>query len=76
METYIYYVNICKHERENNMTRLWRKIVPKISLEQIEGNKESYSYLYLFEDLVQGSFQGSFYVCINLDLTMSQLKVN
>jgi hypothetical protein len=76
VETYIYYVNICRHERENNMTRLWRKIMPKISVEQIEGNKESYSYLYPFEDLVQGSFQGSFYVCINLDLTMSQLKVN
>ncbi len=50
--------------------------MPKIGVEQIEGNKKSYSYLYPFEDLAQGSFQGSFYVCINLDLTMSQLKVN
>jgi hypothetical protein len=46
-----------------NMIRLWCKIVPKISVEQIEENEGSYIYLYLFEDLAQGSFQGSFYVC-------------
>jgi len=42
-----------------NMIRLWCKIVLKISVEQIEENEGSYFYLYLFEDLIQGSF----YVC-------------
>ncbi len=28
----IYYVNICKHEHEKNMTRLWCKIVPKTNV--------------------------------------------
>jgi hypothetical protein len=60
VETYIYYVNICKHEHEKNMTRLWCKIVAKTSVEQTEGTKGSYSYLYPFGDLVQGSFQGGF----------------
>jgi len=49
-----------KHEHEKNMTRLWCKIVPRIGVEQTKGNKGSYSYLYPFEDLAQGSF----YVCI------------
>jgi len=52
----IYSTNICKHEHENNMTRLWCKIVPNIGVKQIERNEGSYSYLYLFGDLVQGSF--------------------
>jgi hypothetical protein len=60
----IYYVNICKHEYEKNMTRVWCKIVPTTVIEQIEGNKRSYFYLYLFKDLIQRSFQGGFYVCI------------
>jgi hypothetical protein len=55
-EMNIYYVNICKHE--NNMTRLWCKIVPNIGVEQIEGNEGTYFYLYPF------GVQGSFYVCI------------
>jgi hypothetical protein len=38
MKTSLYYVNICKHEHENNMTRLWCKIVPKTNVEQTEGN--------------------------------------
>jgi len=54
---------LCKHEMKENMTRLWCKIVPNISDEQIEGNEGSYSYLYLFGDLVQISFQGGLYVC-------------
>jgi hypothetical protein len=58
-----YHANICRHEHEKNMTRLWCKIVPKIDVEQIERNKGSYFYLYPFRDLVQGSFQGGFYVC-------------
>jgi hypothetical protein len=36
----------------------------KDSVEQIEGNERSYSYLYPFEDLAQGTFQINFYVCI------------
>ncbi len=27
MKTNLYYVNICKHEHEMNMTRLWCKII-------------------------------------------------
>jgi hypothetical protein len=38
--------------------------MPKINVEHIEGNEGSYFYLYSFGDLVQGSFQGSFYVYI------------
>jgi hypothetical protein len=59
-----YYVDICKHEREKNMTRLWCKIVLKTNVEQIEGNGRSYFYLYPFGDLVQRSFKKNFYVCI------------
>jgi hypothetical protein len=64
VKTNIYYAHICKHEYEKNMTRLWCKIVPKISVEQIERNEGSYFYLYSFGDLVQRSFQIRFYVCI------------
>ncbi len=46
------------------MKRLWCKIVPKIGVEQIKGNDGFYFYLYPFKDLVQGSFQGGFYVCL------------
>jgi len=63
-KTYVYYVNICKHEHKRNMTRLWCKIMPKTNVEQIEGNEGSYFYLYPFGDLVQKNFQGSSYVCI------------
>jgi hypothetical protein len=35
METNFYYVNICKHEHEKNMTRLWCNIVLKAGDEQI-----------------------------------------
>jgi hypothetical protein len=48
METDLYYVNICKHEYEKNMTRLWCKIMPKISVEHIKENEGSHSYLYPF----------------------------
>jgi hypothetical protein len=44
-KTYFYCDNICKHEHEKNMTRLWCKIVPKTSVEQSEGHETSYSYL-------------------------------
>jgi len=36
----------------------------KIYVEQTKRNKGSYSYLYSFGDLVQGSFLGGLYVCI------------
>ncbi len=64
MNFFIYYDNICKHEHEKNMTRLWCKIVLKTNVEQIKGNEGSYFYLYPFGDLAQRSFQGGFYVCI------------
>jgi hypothetical protein len=47
MKVDIYYDNICKHEHEENMTRLWCKIVSKINVEHIEGNESSYSYFIL-----------------------------
>ncbi len=53
MKTYLYYVHICKHEYEKNMTRLWFKIVPKINVEQTKQNEGSYSYLYPFGYLAQ-----------------------
>ncbi len=64
MKTNFYYVNICKHEHEKNMTRLWCKIMRKIGVEQIEGNEGSYFYLYAFGDLDQRNFQEGFYMCI------------
>jgi hypothetical protein len=57
---FIYYANICKHEHEKNMTRLWCKIVLKTNVEQFFKNEGSYFCLYFFGDLVQGSF----HVCI------------
>ncbi len=59
-----YYANICKHEHEKNMIRLWCKIVPKIGVEHTKGNDGSYFYLYPFGDLAQRNFQIGFYVCI------------
>jgi hypothetical protein len=41
----IYYANICKHEYEKNMTRVWCKIMFKTNIEQTKGNKGSYFYL-------------------------------
>ncbi len=41
-----YYTNICKHEHEMNMTKLWCKIVLKIGVEQIEKDEGSNFYLY------------------------------
>jgi hypothetical protein len=53
----LYYVNVYKHEHENNLTRLWCRILPKIGVEQIKINEGSYFYLYPFGDLAQGNFQ-------------------
>jgi hypothetical protein len=46
MKTKIYYVNICKHEHEKNITRLWCKIVLKTNVEQTKHNGKLYFYLY------------------------------
>jgi hypothetical protein len=35
-----YYVNICKHEHEKNMKRLWCKIVFKTGVEQTKKMKQ------------------------------------
>jgi hypothetical protein len=64
MKTNIYYADICKHEHEKNMTKLWCKIVFKTNVEHTEGNRVLICILYPFKDLVQGSCQGGFYVCI------------
>ncbi len=64
MKMDLYYDNICKHEYEKNLTRLWCKIIPKIGVKQTKGNEGLYSYVYAFEDIAQGNFQGGFYVCI------------
>jgi len=32
----LYYANICKHEHEKNMTRLWCKIMPKLVLNKLK----------------------------------------
>jgi hypothetical protein len=60
----LYYANICKHEHEKNIIRLWCKIMLKINVEQTKGNEGSYFYLYFFGDLVQKSFPKGFNVCI------------
>jgi hypothetical protein len=64
METNLYYANVCKHEHEKNMTRLWCKIMPKIGVKQTKGNEGLYSYVYPFGGLIQGTFKGGFSVCI------------
>jgi hypothetical protein len=69
------YTNTCKHKHEKNITRLWCKTFK---------NDGSYFYLYPFGDLVQGNFQGGFYLCVhqikklNLRtfLIKNQLKIN
>jgi len=43
--TNFYYPNICEHEHEKNMTKLWCKIVPKSGVEQIERN-EVLTFIY------------------------------
>jgi hypothetical protein len=60
----LYYFNICKHEHVKKIAKVWCKIVPKTGVEQTKGNEGSYFYLYPFSNLIQGSFQGAFYVCI------------
>jgi hypothetical protein len=65
MKTNFYFVTIYKHE--NNMARLWCKIMLKTGVEYVERNERnerSYFYLYHFKDLTQRSFRKAFYVCI------------
>jgi hypothetical protein len=64
VKTNFYYVNICKHEHEKNITSLWCKIVLKTNVKHIEGNNSSYFYLYPFKYLVSRNFQKKIYVCI------------
>ncbi len=47
-KTKFYYVNICKHEHENNMTKLWCKIMFKTCVEYNKRNEGSYFYLTPF----------------------------
>jgi hypothetical protein len=47
----VYYVNICKHEHEKNITRLWYKIIPKTKLNKLKKMKGFIFYLYPFGDL-------------------------
>ncbi len=64
VKTNLNYVNICKHKHEKNMISLWCKMVLKTNVEHTKGNEGSYFYLYIFGDLIKGSFKGNFYVCI------------
>ncbi len=41
----LYYINICKHECEKNMTRLWCKIMPTSDVEQTKRN-EGFIFIY------------------------------
>jgi hypothetical protein len=63
VKTNIYYINICKHEHEKNMTRLWWKIMLETGVKQTKGNNKS-TLLYPFGNPIQRSFQRGFYVCI------------
>ncbi len=64
VKTNLYYSNICKHEHEKNITKLWCKIVFKINVEHTKGNEGSYFYLYACGDLDQKIFQKGFHVYI------------
>jgi hypothetical protein len=48
-------MNICKYEHENNITRIWCKIVFKTNVEQTKENERSHLYLYSIGDLIQGN---------------------
>ncbi len=75
---------VIKYENINTKkkTRLYKKIVFHISVEQIEGNGSSCFYIYPFEDLIQINFYGDFYVPIDQGsfleyfLIISELQVN
>jgi hypothetical protein len=41
------FANICKHEHEKNMTRLWCKVVLKTNVEQTEGNMKGHIFIYI-----------------------------
>jgi hypothetical protein len=46
VKTNFYYINIYKHEHEKNMTRLWCKIMFKISVKQILKNEKGRTSIY------------------------------
>jgi hypothetical protein len=48
MKMDIYYANICKHEHEKNMTRLWCKIVLKLVLNK---QKEMKGFIFIYTPL-------------------------
>jgi hypothetical protein len=56
-----YYANICKHEHEKNMTRIWCKIVLKTDVEQIKGN----FYLYPFGTQLKEASKEAFMRALN-----------
>ncbi len=56
----LYYANICKHEHEKNMTRLWCKIVLKTSVEQTKENEGSYEFHKEWPLVCLGIVDGSF----------------
>ncbi len=45
IKTNLYYVNICKHEHEKNMTRLWYKIMPILMLNKLKKMK-GFTFIY------------------------------
>jgi hypothetical protein len=61
VEIDLYYINIRKHEHEKNMTRLWCKIVPKTSVEQMKGPTSIYTPL---GTQLKEASKEVFYVCI------------
>ncbi len=48
---------------KKNMTRLWCKIMFKISVDQTKGNEKFYFYLYPSRDLIQIIFHGGCHEC-------------
>jgi len=45
VKTNIHYVNMCKHEHEKNMTKLWCKIMHKTNVEYTKGIERS-TFIY------------------------------
>jgi len=43
---FFYYIKICKHEHEKNMTRLWCKIMLKISVKKKKLNEKGRTSIY------------------------------
>jgi hypothetical protein len=54
---------------------LWNKIVPKTNNEQIETNRGSYLYLYIFGDLAQRNFHGGFHVPMHQEFFLKNFLI-